>query len=128
MGPEDGNTLSNGILLAERNTLFLQLWLKEYDNYNPDNWGYNALIVPFELSQKHPEMIHIERDKLVNPTYNCRHQIFKMNFDWSENYTIHLYIRRFKSVFDILSFRTMNNTLGAVTRYLLFGHKELCSA
>jgi hypothetical protein len=44
----------------------------------------------------YPDLIHVENKTFVRPNYTQLPLLFKMNFDWSKNYAIHLYIRFYK--------------------------------
>ncbi|XP_033742803.1 uncharacterized protein LOC117329158 isoform X2 [Pecten maximus] len=118
--------LSNGLILSARNASFLNIWIKAYDTYDPNKWGYHSTIMPAKLSKIYPDLIHVENKTFVRPDAGHTKDLFQNNFDWSKNYAIHLFMRYYKQVYSMISIRTLNCTMGAVARFVLFGHKELC--
>ena len=121
------NLLSNSVMFAVKNASFLHLWHRQYEtNYKNTGWGYNSLGVPTTLAKNNPSLIHIAGYKFVKPNANQRKLIFTENFDWSENYAIHLFIRFYKKKTDEYVIRNFNTTIGSVSRHVLFGNKELC--
>ncbi|XP_060078856.1 uncharacterized protein LOC132558326 [Ylistrum balloti] len=118
--------LSNGLILSTRNATFLNIWITAYKTYDPHRWGFHSTIVPSRLSKVHPRLIHIENKTFVRPDASHKDDLFYNNFDWSKNYAIHLFMRFYKQVYSVTSIRTLNCTIGAVARFVLFGHKELC--
>ncbi|XP_069131617.1 uncharacterized protein [Argopecten irradians] len=119
--------LANGLIMSSRNASFVNRWYQEYKTYDGVVWGHHSTIVPYKLSQRYPHLIHIEKNNFVNPDYNNRDMIFKENFNWSNNYAIHLYIRKYKFEHNFTDIRHLNTTIGSVARHVLYGHKELCS-
>lgn len=119
--------LSNGLILAEKNATFLSVWMSEYKTYDKTLWGYHSTIMPFKLSQKFPHLIHVENGTFVTPTYTNLPLIFDLNFDWSKNYALHLYIRFYKKSHTFDDIKYLNTTMGSVARFILYGSKELCS-
>ncbi|XP_033752411.1 uncharacterized protein LOC117336135 isoform X2 [Pecten maximus] len=119
--------LSNGLIMSSKNASFVNLWYKEYKTYNGNLWGHHSTIVPYKLSQKYPHLIHVENKTFVNPDFDHVDMIFKENFNWSNNYAIHLFIRKYSLEHNFTDIRHLNTTLGAVSRHVLYGCKELCS-
>ena len=121
------NQLSNSVMFAEKNATFLHLWHRQYEtDYRASGWAFNSLSVPTKLAKNNPSLIHIAEFKFVKPNYTQRKLIFTQNFDWSENYAIHLFIRFYKKKIDEHVIRNLNTTIGSVSRHVLFGNKELC--
>ncbi|CAC5384493.1 unnamed protein product [Mytilus coruscus] len=118
--------LSNGLILAEKNATFLKIWHSEYKTYNKSQWGYHSTIVPYLLSKKYPDLIHVENKTFVRPSWQQLPLLFEKNFNWSENYGIHLYIRFYKFTHDFNDIKYLNTTIGSVARHVLYGSKELC--
>lgn len=118
--------LSNGLILAERNATFLNIWYSQYKTYDKSQWGYHSTIVPFLLSKKYPDLIHVENKTFVRPSWQQLPLLFEKNFDWSKNYGIHLYIRFYKFTHDFNDIKYLNTTVGSVARHVLYGSKELC--
>ena len=126
MGHEEKEMFGNQFILAKKNASFLALWHQSYKNYKTGNWVWNSLITPFKLSREHPELIHVDGFNFTRPNYGQTKLIFKENYDWSTNYAMHLFIRVYKDPIDVKIMRTLNTTIGAISRYVFFGNKELC--
>lgn len=120
------NNLSNGLILATKNATFLQIWLNEYKHFKSNEWGYSSTLVPFKLSKKYPKLIHVEDKTFVRPNYLQLKLLFNKNFDWSKNFAIHLYKRYYKKRHNVQDIRTLNTTIGSVSRYVIYGDKALC--
>ena len=104
-------------------------------DYKASIWNHNAIIVPSKLATKHPTLIHIEgynfirpKDKTLEIDWSEKYKLFHQNYDWSDNYAIHPFIRfyKYKNETDELVIRHLNTTIGSVARHILFGNKELC--
>ncbi|XP_033752412.1 uncharacterized protein LOC117336136 [Pecten maximus] len=119
--------LANGLIMSSKNASFVDLWYKEYKTYNNKHWFHHSTIVPFQLSKKYPHLIHVENKTFVNPDYSHLDMIFKENFNWSHNYAIHLYVRKYRLEHNVNDIRHLNTTIGSVARHVLYGYKELCS-
>lgn len=58
---EDINGLCNALIISDKNAPFLDLWLEEYKTgYDNHDWNKMSVRKPYELYQKHPELIHVE--------------------------------------------------------------------
>ncbi|XP_060072429.1 uncharacterized protein LOC132552283 [Ylistrum balloti] len=119
--------LSNGLIMSSRNASFVNIWYSEYGTYDGEVWGHHSTIVPFELSQKHPHLIHVENKTFVNPDFEHVDLIFEENFDWRNNYAIHLFIRKYELEHNFTDIRHLNTTMGSVARHVLYGCKDICS-
>ena len=127
--------MGSQFIMAQKGTPFLKLWHHTYEiNYRKD-WGYNALKVPFNIAQQLPDTIHVEGNKFTRPNGYQIDLIYDKNFNWSDNYAMHLYSRWYrmpisglanKLKFDEKHIGLLNTTLGSVARHILFGNKELC--
>ena len=127
--------MGSQFIMARKGTPFLHLWLHSYEiNYRTD-WTYNALEVPFNIAKQLPDTIHVESNRFTRPNGFQADLIYENNFDWSDNYAMHLFSRWYRSPismysskfrFDENSIGLLNITLGSVARHILFGNKELC--
>ena len=127
--------MGSQFVMAKRGSPFLHLWLNSYEtNYRKD-WTYNALEVPFQIARQLPDLIHIEGNRFTRPNGWQYYLIFDRNYNWSDNYAMHLYSRHFKEKykntndwyrFNEYGIGLMNITLGSVARHILYGNKELC--
>lgn len=118
--------LSNGLIISKQNATFLNLWLSQYKTYNGKQWGFHSTIVPFQLSKKYPDLIHVEDKTFVRPNGMELPLLFKRNFNWSKNYAIHLFIRFYKSQHNVHDIRYLNTTIGSVARHVIYDSKDLC--
>ena len=113
--------------MAKKNATFLHRWYNSYStDYKRDNWSYNALVVSAQLAEKYPDLIHIGKYHFSRPSWVDRHLIYSLNYNWTLNYGIHLYLRDYKKYTDEVVIRNLNTTIGAISRHVLFGNKELC--
>ncbi|KAL4229573.1 hypothetical protein ACF0H5_012612 [Mactra antiquata] len=125
-GHELSFTMGSQLVMSRKNATFLQLWYQSYrDNYRKI-WAYNALWVPNGLAKKYPKLIHVEGYNFTRPSWKNAKDIFDNNYDWSTNYGMHMYARWYKRPIDVKIIRTLNTTVGSVSRHILFGNKELC--
>ena len=116
--------------MARRNAPFLSMWLQSYVSDYRRQWIYNCLEIPYILSKKHPETVHVHGHSFTTPNHDHRVEIFENNFNWSENYGLHFFARaytlEYKGRYDHVTMRQLNTTMGSIARYILFGNKELC--
>ena len=126
MGHAMEERLGNQVVMANRNATFLKIYYDNYKQYNPSSWVENSLQVPYRLSKKYPNLIHVEGYNFTRPNWNQLPMIFEQNYDWSTNYAMHMYIRAYKKEANIDIIRRLNTTVGSVCRHVLFGNKELC--
>lgn len=125
-GMESDKLMGSQLIMAARNATFLQLWYKSYLEDYKEGWTYNALIIPMMLSKRYPSHIHIEGYNFTRPNWFDRHLIYYHNYDWSDNYAIHLFIRDYKRNVSLSSLCTLNTTIGSVGRHAIFGRKGFC--
>jgi len=118
--------MGSQLVISKRNATFLRLWYESYRDDYRKIWAYNALWVPNTLAKKHPDLIHVEGFNFTRPNWKDYKLIFDGNYDWSTNYGMHLYSRWYNTAIDVNIIRTLNTTLGSVSRHILFGNKELC--
>lgn len=125
-GHERDVTMGSQLVMAKKNATFLNHWYKSYRDDYQKSWAWNALWVPDKLSKQYPNLIHVEGYNFTRPNWQHVDLIFKTNYDWSTNYGMHMYIRWYKNETNNVIIRTLNTTIGAVCRHVLFGNKELC--
>ncbi|XP_033730467.1 uncharacterized protein LOC117319860 [Pecten maximus] len=128
MSLEYWSNLSNGLILAEPDAMFTRQWLSRYHDYtfDPVQYWEFSLFVPTKLARQHPEWIHVEYMTFCSPDGEHRNQIFEGNYDWGKNFAMHLYIRFYTKIHNCADVRTLNTTIGAVARYVLYGSRKLC--
>lgn len=125
-GRERDVTMGSQLVMAKKNATFLNHWYLSYRDDYRKTWAWNALWVPDKLAREHPQLIHVEGYNFTRPNWQHVNLIFNTNYDFSTNYGMHMYIRWYKNQTDSTVIRTLNTTVGAVARHVLFGNKELC--
>jgi hypothetical protein len=128
MGMSGDGYFGSALILAQRNSTFIDKWIASYSDYNPDGRGTNSVIRATELAKVHSNSIYVHRHYCA--FYPHEKFIFGWNYKWSYTYGFHIYkTERFKrlSQIDFTTIRTLNKTLGAIFRFILFDNKELCS-
>lgn len=118
--------MGSQVVISKKNATFLNLWYQSYRNDYKHIWAYNALWVPNRLANQHPELIHVEGFNFTRPNWQNTKQIFDENFNWATNYAMHMYARWYKRPVNEEIIRSLNTTVGSVSRHILFGNKELC--
>lgn len=53
-------SLCNALILAQPGAEFCRLWLEQMDAAFDDSWSNHSTLLPYRLSQAHPELIHVE--------------------------------------------------------------------
>lgn len=61
--------LNNGVFLSSATSSFLDLWAKEYVNFDPSSWDRHSSIIPFRLATQYPDLIHVEWSRLSPISY-----------------------------------------------------------
>lgn len=93
IGWDDNDCIGTQVLIANKNSRFLKLWLESYREYYSDRWYYNAGCKPTEeLLYKRPELVH--RVKLLFGVHMLVHNLYKTLWkDWRKQYSVHLLMR-----------------------------------
>jgi len=78
------NGLCNALMISEKNSEFIDIWLDSYKNeYDDYDWNKMSVRKPHELYQKYPQLIHVE-DAITFHKYNWSHLFYsddeKYNF------------------------------------------------
>ncbi len=98
MGIEIGNSeiigLCNAVILSEINSEFINIWINEFYNDYREQWEYNCVRMPYNLSLKYPSLIHTEP---VGSFFKFswdnfgQQQLFEELNSYDESYCIHLW-------------------------------------
>lgn len=80
-----------------------------------------------KLAEKFPDLVRLYKHHCMFFPHGL--VLFNQNYKWSHSYAIHIFktghIDMLKSInFDIV--QKLNNTIGAIFRYILYDNKELC--
>ncbi|ESN96353.1 hypothetical protein HELRODRAFT_189210 [Helobdella robusta] len=126
LGKEKPPKLIAGIIIAQKNSLFLKMLHESYkNNYRPYDWDYNCARVAYQIALQRPDLIHVESRRLTTPDWQDRKQLWREIIDWSDLYVIHI-----MGHFDFQehtpeSIKSLNSTFGEVMRYLYYGSPKL---
>jgi len=77
-----GGSLCNALIMAEPNADFLRRWLERLPDAFDGSWSGHATFLPYALSRRHPELIHVEPEASFYP------------FDWTPDGIAALFERR----------------------------------
>ena len=127
MGKERHNGLCGGIILAAPNSRFMRMWFKTYQYFDDSIWDESSVKMPMLLSRKYPELIHVEDTSMHRPSWVEVKQLYSKgsNYDWSSNYAIHLWYRKYDVEHTANSIRGLNSTVGRLFRLVYYGSPEL---
>lgn len=88
----------NGVLLAEKNTPFINLWMEQYKTFRSKGrdkyWNEHSSIIPWQLAVLHPEMIHVASPYSFHypiPTKAGLQSMFEEVTLYPESYVHHLW-------------------------------------
>ncbi len=60
LGTEAGTGLCNAVILTNANSEFLNIWYDGYKGFDKDVWNHHSVVLPWQLSRNHPDLIHVE--------------------------------------------------------------------
>jgi hypothetical protein len=52
--------LGNSMMMSEKNAEFGKIWLREMASAFHGGWSDHSTVLPYELSQKYPDLVHVE--------------------------------------------------------------------
>ena len=127
LGIQTKTDLGNAVIIAIRNSKFLQLWKDSYREFNDNKWMHNSCVVPLRLAKKYPHLIHVEFNTLYVPNSKDTQWIFGKDklWDWSGSYGIHLYYRLYKKSHNEQDIKRLNTTLGRIFCLLYYNTTRL---
>ena len=123
------NLVANAIIVANRDSWFLQKWFYEYRNFydaeRSDVTSINvglSMVVPRILSQLYPDQIHIEETRLMRPNDKETSYFFEGLIDMKDHLTVHMNMRWAGKDSDrtIAELAILNTTFGEVSRLALW--------
>nr|XP_022301292.1 uncharacterized protein LOC111109465 isoform X2 [Crassostrea virginica] len=117
----------SALILAKKQSSFIRRWIESYASYNPKLWGENSVIMAAKLAIQYPTLINVVKHYCL--FYPHPDDYYNQNYKWSHSYSLHIYKQGKMDqiqAMNFMSIRKLNNTLGAVFRYILFGNKEMC--
>jgi len=97
-----GESIGNQVLIANKQSRFLKLWLESYRHYRPFLWYYNAGQLPTDsILAGNPGLVH--RVPTLLGVHLLVEQLYKARWpQWRTFYTIHL-LTRHRSYLDAAS-------------------------
>ncbi|XP_061185804.1 uncharacterized protein LOC133193906 [Saccostrea echinata] len=127
-GPDGG--VANAVIFAAKNATFINIWIDSYRDYYPNKWGKNSVKMARNLSLKYPQYIHVYEVNCI--FFPGESVLYNGNYKWSHSFAIHFFNKDYYYFSKKLgklnpnTIKNLNNTIGAVFRYILYGNKELC--
>lgn len=127
MGVAHDGAIGSALIIAARHSRFIKKWIESYHSYDPQSWGDNSVTMGKKLAEKFPDLVRLYKHHCLFFPHGL--VLFNQNYKWSHSYAIHIFktghIDMLKSInFDIV--QKLNNTIGAIFRYILYDNKELC--
>lgn len=129
MGKAHDRSSGSALIYAEKGALFIEKQIDSYNNYDPSKLGDNSVLMAEKLARKFPDLIHVFEHHCAFYPHGL--VLYNQNYKWSHSYGLHIYKTGHIPELQKINFETVrniNNTIGAVFRYILFGSKELCSS
>lgn len=88
-------SLCNALIMAEPNAPFGRLWLDEMPGAMNGTWSAHSTLLPYRLSQEHPDWIHVEPARSFYKhrwTRACLHTLLEgYDPDYAGVYSMHLW-------------------------------------
>ena len=88
-------SLCNAYIMAKPNSDFIRTWLEKLPAAFDGTWSNHSCTLPHELSQEHPEWIHVESERAffsIMWTIEDLQKLFEScESDWDKAYSIHLW-------------------------------------
>ena len=126
MGKEQGNKLNAGVVVANKQAMFLNLWYESYrNNYRAYDWDFNCARVPFAMYKQQPQLLHVEKYRLTTPDWREREKLWDYVINWRELYVVHLMTHLDWSVYTPENIKKMNNTFGEIMRHVYYNSSKI---
>ncbi|XP_061186692.1 uncharacterized protein LOC133194798 isoform X2 [Saccostrea echinata] len=127
MGNAHDGSLGSALILAAKNSQFINKWIESYISYDPAKWGDNSVTMAMKLAKENKDLIQVQDHHCV--FFPHAMILYNQNYKWSHSYGLHVYklghIEELKRL-NFTNIRRLNSTIGAVFRYILYGDKEMC--
>lgn len=121
-------TLANSFIMAAPGSEFLNIWMRSYHSYKPKYWSENSVVVPLKLALKNQDKIHVEPRCILRPNMNRVEKKYLFNenlyFNWSEHYSVHVFLRFYRNLTDEETIKWTNNTLSQIFYYIYYKSKR----
>jgi hypothetical protein len=120
----------NGVLLAEKNADFINLWMEQYKSFRSKGrdkyWNEHSSLIPEKLSQQYPELIHIAGPYCFHdplPTKAGQNSMFEEVTSFPQAYVHHLWEsfsgQQYLSKLTVDEIQTKNSTYHLLARKVL---------
>lgn len=127
MGMAHDKAMGSALIFAKKDASFINKWIDSYSFYDPTQWGLNSVLMATKLSQMYPTLLRVISHHCVFFPHGL--VLFNQNYKWSHSYGLHIFktgrIQELRH-YNFYTIRKINNTIGAMFRYILFDNKELC--
>lgn len=131
IGLDYSTQAANSLILAKPQAPFVKLWYDSYHTFSKIDGNKHSQIIPYKLSKRHPELVKVVGTVFTGQNANQLSNIYVKHVDWSHQYGIHMHLklqnRFYVDKMAIDNVRSMNNTAGAVARWILYQNTDLCS-
>ena len=71
---------------------FVKIWMETYNSYQSEKFTANSVMMAAKLAELFAHLVHIEPTSFNHPTWEHVDDLYKNNYDISENYSLHLYM------------------------------------
>ena len=131
---DENQSIGNQVIIAHKNSRFLQLWLDSYRFYRSGLWYYNGGEKPAELLKQHPELIHRVKGNFGADKGISQGLYKNRQHRWRQLDAIHLLINHryyldpnFSKipVFDEINIQTYEYPFGEMAREVLNHFKDI---
>lgn len=127
MGMAHDKAMGSALIFAKKDASFINKWIDSYSIYDPTQWGLNSVLMATKLSHMYPTLLRVISHHCVFFPHGL--VLFNQNYKWSHSYGLHIFktgrIQELRN-YNFHTIRKINNTIGAMFRYILFDNKELC--
>jgi hypothetical protein len=135
LGRETSTQLNNGIIVGRRGAPFLRMMLEAYRSYvgaRREMWGYFPTILPHQLADIFPHLVHVEETSIARPNWH-REELKQLyvgrSYNWTSNYCVHVWSALDKSWLpptprSKAELAVTKSTLGQIMKHALYGDKD----
>lgn len=135
---ESSVSLANGFMITPPKSKIMLRWLLEYKKFDNFHMGTFSVLKIWSLWQKFPDEINAVQNIFVRPNWR-EIDLLVDYFNWQKSHNVHLSLRfvagkmKFPTVEEKHKFLTnvtdidcLENSLGEILRYTVYGHERLC--
>ena len=109
--------LCNASILTSPKNYFINMWINDYKNNYKSEWNYNSVQMSYKLATQYPSLIHVLPSSSFfkySWDYEGRKQLFELESDISDCYSIHLWEHRNFTILNTYTQETIKNTNNTV--------------